>query len=112
VGSRDHDRDYCSSVCCMSAVKEAVIFKEHHPDAEPTIFYMDVRAHGKDFDAYVERAKEQYDVRFIRSMVSRVAEKPKTKNLMITFVNPDLKTREEAFERGNRTRPEVGPQAE
>jgi heterodisulfide reductase subunit A-like polyferredoxin len=98
VGSRDHDRDYCSSVCCMSAVKEAVIFKEHHPDAEPTIFYMDVRAHGKDFDAYVERAKEQYDVRFIRSMVSRVAEKPKTKNLMITFVSPDLKTREEEFD--------------
>jgi heterodisulfide reductase subunit A-like polyferredoxin len=98
VGSRDHDHDYCSSVCCMYAVKEAVIFKEHHPEAEPTIFYMDVRAHGKDFDAYVERAKLQYGVRFIRSMVSRVAEQPKTKNLMITFVNPDLKTREEEFD--------------
>jgi heterodisulfide reductase subunit A-like polyferredoxin len=98
VGSRDHDRDYCSSVCCMYAVKEAVIFKEHHPDAEPTIFYMDLRAHGKDFDAYVERAKLQYGVRFIRSMVSRVAEKPRTKNLVITFVDPDLRTREEEFD--------------
>jgi heterodisulfide reductase subunit A-like polyferredoxin len=98
VGSRDHDRDYCSSVCCMYAVKEAVIFKEHHPDSEPTIFYMDIRAHGKDFDAYVERAKLQYGIRFIRSMVSRVAEQPKTKNLMITFVDPDLRTREEEFD--------------
>jgi heterodisulfide reductase subunit A-like polyferredoxin len=98
VGSRDHDRDYCSSVCCMYAVKEAVIFKEHHPGAVPTIFYMDIRAHGKDFDAYVERAMQQYGVRFVRSMVSRVAEQPKTKNLMITFVDPDHRTREEEFD--------------
>ncbi len=98
VGSRDHQRDYCSSVCCMYAVKEAVIFKEHHPEAEPTIFYMDVRAHGKDFDAYVERAKTEYGVRFLRSMVSRVGERPRTKNLAITFVGPDLKTQEEEFD--------------
>jgi heterodisulfide reductase subunit A-like polyferredoxin len=98
VGSRDHNRDYCSSVCCMYAVKEAVIFKEHHPKAEPTIFYMDVRAHGKDFDAYVERAKNEYGVRFIRSTVSRVAEQPRTKNLLITSVYPDLRTKEEAFD--------------
>jgi heterodisulfide reductase subunit A-like polyferredoxin len=98
VGSRDHIRDYCSSVCCMYAVKEAVIFKEHHPEAAPTIFYMDVRAHGKDFDAYVERAKNEYGVRFIRSMVSRVAERPKTKNLLITSVYPDLRTKEEEFD--------------
>jgi heterodisulfide reductase subunit A-like polyferredoxin len=98
VGSRDRDRDYCSSVCCMYAVKEAVIFKEHHPDAEPTIFYMDIRAHGKDFDSYVERAKQEYGVRFVRSMVSRVAEQPKTKDLMITFVDSDEKVREEIFD--------------
>jgi len=98
VGSRDHDHDYCSSVCCMYAVKEAVIFKEHHPEAEPTIFYMDVRAHGKDFDAYVERAKQEYGVRFIRSMVSRVAEQPKTKNLMINFVDSEKRVKEEEFD--------------
>ena len=57
VGSRDHDHEYCSSVCCMYAIKEAVIAKEHHHEVEPTIFYMDIRAHGKDFDAYYERAK-------------------------------------------------------
>jgi NADPH-dependent glutamate synthase beta subunit-like oxidoreductase/NAD-dependent dihydropyrimidine dehydrogenase PreA subunit len=47
VGSRERERDYCSSVCCMYAVKEAVILKEHHANVEPTIFYMDIRAHGK-----------------------------------------------------------------
>lgn len=98
VGSRERERDYCSSVCCMYAVKEAVILKEHHANVEPTIFYMDIRAHGKEFDTYVERAKSQYGIRFIRSRVSRVAERPKTKNLVITFVDTDLKTKEEEFD--------------
>ncbi len=98
VGSRDHERDYCSSVCCMYSVKEAVIFKEHHPDAEPTLFYMDIRAHGKDFDAYVERAKQEYGVRFVRSRVSRIAEQPKTKDLMIAFVDSGGKVKEEGFD--------------
>ncbi len=98
VGSRDHEHDYCSSVCCMYAVKEAVIFKEHHPDAEPTLFYMDIRAHGKDFDAYVERAKQEYGVRFVRSMVSRVAEQPKTKDLVIAFAGPEGRVKEEVFD--------------
>jgi heterodisulfide reductase subunit A len=59
---------------------------------------MDVRAHGKDFDAYVERAKQEYGVRFIRSMVSRLAELPKTKNLKINFVDADRQMKEEEFD--------------
>ena len=102
AGSRDmtgnDGNEYCSSVCCMYAIKEAVIAKEHHHEVEPTIFYMDIRAHGKDFDAYYERAKREYGVRFIRSMISRVAERPKTKNLMITYVDPEGRMKEEEFE--------------
>jgi len=102
AGSRDMTgnggNEYCSSVCCMYAIKEAVIAKEHHHDVEPTIFYMDIRAHGKDFDAYYERAKREYGVRFIRSMISRVAERPKTKNLMITYVDYESRVREEEFD--------------
>ena len=102
AGSRDMTgnggNEYCSSVCCMYAIKEAVIAKEHHHDVEPTIFYMDIRAHGKDFDAYYERAKKEYGVRFIRSMVSRVAERPKTKNLMITYVDAEGRIKEEEFD--------------
>jgi heterodisulfide reductase subunit A-like polyferredoxin len=102
AGSRDMTKDganeYCSSVCCMYAIKEAVIAKEHHHEVEPTIFYMDIRAHGKDFDAYYERAKKEYGVRFIRSMISKVSEKPKTKNLLITYVDGEGKIGEEEFD--------------
>ncbi|MDI6774409.1 MAG: FAD-dependent oxidoreductase [Verrucomicrobiota bacterium] len=71
VGSRDRrcGNAYCSSVCCMCAVKEAVIAREHAREMEPTIFYMDIRAHGKDFDKYVERAKSEYGARFKRSRI-------------------------------------------
>jgi heterodisulfide reductase subunit A-like polyferredoxin len=102
AGSRDMSgeggNEYCSSVCCMYSIKEAVIAKEHHHEVEPTIFYMDIRAHGKDFDAYYERAKREYGVRFIRSMISRVAEKPKTKNLGITYIDSEGKVNEEEFD--------------
>ena len=90
--------EYCSSVCCMYAIKEAVIAKEHQPDVETTIFYMDVRAHGKDFDVYYERAKGEHGVRFIRSMVSRVAERPKSKNLLIAYVDSAHRLQEEEFD--------------
>jgi heterodisulfide reductase subunit A len=82
----------------MYSIKEAVIAKEHHHEVEPTIFYMDIRAHGKDFDAYYERAKKEYGVRFIRSMVSRIAERPKTKNLMISYVDSEGRVKEEEFD--------------
>jgi heterodisulfide reductase subunit A-like polyferredoxin len=100
VGSRDisSGRDYCSSVCCMYATKEAIIAKEHANFVEPTIFYMDVRAYGKGFDAYYERAKSEYGVRFIRCMVSRVKEHFKTKNLLITYLEEGGKMVEEEFD--------------
>jgi len=87
VGSRDPHigKGYCSSVCCMYATKESVIAKEHDPETEATIFYMDMRAYGKDFDKYVERAKKEYAVRYIRSRISHVQEDPKTNNLIIHY---------------------------
>ncbi len=88
VGSRDHscDRDYCSSVCCMYATKEAYIAREHDSAIEPTIFYIDMRSFGKNFDAYVERAKER-NIRFVRAMVSRVFEDPQTGDLELRYVD-------------------------
>jgi heterodisulfide reductase subunit A len=96
-GDASCGNEYCSSVCCMYAIKEAVIAKEHAHEVEPTIFYMDIRAHGKEFDAYYERAKSEHGIRFIRSMVSRVAERPKTKDLVISFVDSEGKIKEEEF---------------
>ncbi|MBM3313918.1 4Fe-4S ferredoxin, partial [candidate division WOR-3 bacterium] len=89
VGSRDDEagNTYCSSVCCMYGIKEAVIAKEHAPDTEPTIFYMDIRAHGKDFDRYYERAQKEHGIRFVRSRVAKVEEKPGTGNLMLYYAS-------------------------
>jgi len=74
IGSRDIScrNDYCSSVCCMYAIKEAVIAKEHTKGLDVTVFFMDMRAFGKDFDKYYERAKAQYGVKFKRARVSDV----------------------------------------
>ena len=100
VGSRDSNcgNDYCSSICCMYATKEAIIAKEHVHFVKPTIFYMDVRAFGKGFDAYYERAKSEYGVRFIKCMVSRVREQFKTKNLLITYLDEDGNFVDEEFD--------------
>jgi len=100
VGSRDVKcgNGYCSSVCCMYATKEAVIAREHMNQIEPTIFYIDLRAYGKDFDKYIERAKEEYGVRFVRCMVSSVEEIPKAHNLRIRFETEDGKLHEEDFD--------------
>jgi len=87
VGSRDAscEQGYCSSVCCMYATKEAVIAREHDANIEPTIFYMDIRAFGKGFDAYIDRAEKEQGVRYVRSMVSSVKEIPHNHNLRLSY---------------------------
>ena len=65
VGSREVETNYCSSVCCMYATKQAIIVKEHHPETDISIFFTDLRAFGKGFEAYYERAKE-VGVKYIR----------------------------------------------
>jgi len=72
VGSRNCriGHGYCSSVCCMYAIKQSVIAKEHAPyDLNTSIFYMDMRTYGKEFEKYYERSKKQYGVNFVRSRV-------------------------------------------
>ncbi|MFZ1199838.1 MAG: FAD-dependent oxidoreductase, partial [Desulfobacterales bacterium] len=76
VGSRDLNRcdnAYCSSVCCMYAIKEAVIAKEHGgSDLDCAIFFMDMRTPGKDFERFYDGARDKHGVRFIRSRVHTV----------------------------------------
>lgn len=99
VGSRDHscNRDYCSSVCCMYATKEAFIAREHDSSIEPTIFYIDMRSFGKNFDEYVTRA-EAKNVRLVRAMVSRVYEDPVTGNLELRYVDESGQKLAEEFD--------------
>ena len=95
-GSRDLaiERTYCSSVCCMYAAKQAVIAKEHSAAVEPTVFYMDMRAYGKEFDRYIERAEKQYGVRFVRGRVAEVLEDLQTKDCLVRYATFDGQRRE------------------
>ncbi len=97
VGSRDEHcgNEYCSSVCCMYAMKEAVIAKEHGGNIKPSIFFMDMRAFGKEFDEYYNRAQHEYGIRFVRSRVAAVSEDPMTRNLKLKFVENGEPTEEE-----------------
>jgi heterodisulfide reductase subunit A-like polyferredoxin len=87
VGSRDESigRDYCSSVCCMYATKEAIIAREHASDIQPTIFFNDMRAHGKGFERYYESAKDKFGIRYVRGIPSAVKEFQRTKNLVLEY---------------------------
>ncbi|MBF8266632.1 MAG: fumarate reductase/succinate dehydrogenase flavoprotein domain protein [Dehalococcoidia bacterium] len=87
VGSRDQEHPYCSAVCCMYATKEAMLAKEHlPPGAEFTIFLMDLRAFGKGFDAYFQRAQEE-GIRYVRCRASALTEVPGSKSLLLQYEN-------------------------
>jgi heterodisulfide reductase subunit A-like polyferredoxin len=103
VGSRDinHcDNQYCSSVCCMHAIKQAIIAKEHAKNGlEGTIFFMDMRAFGKDFERYYDRAREEHGVRFIRSRVHSLDPDESTAgNLILSYVDEAGNMLEEVFD--------------
>ncbi len=101
IGSRDLNRcdnEYCSSVCCMYAIKEALIAKEHiGNNFEPTIFFIDVRTHGKDFEKYYERAKAE-GVRCIRSRVHTITEADETGTLALSYVSDSGERIDENFD--------------
>ncbi len=101
IGSRDEKlcgNGYCSSICCMFAVKEAVIAKEHAPAVSSSIFFMDLRAHGKDFDRYVDRAQKEVGVRFVRCKVNGVEAVGDSGDLRLRYVNEQGRQIEELFD--------------
>ncbi|MEW6308357.1 MAG: FAD-dependent oxidoreductase [Bacillota bacterium] len=100
VGSRDVGcgQPYCSAVCCMYATKEAIIAQEHIPGLQTAIFFMDMRAYGKEFDRYYEAASAEHGVRYHRCMVSGVRQDPLTKDLDLTYVDDGGRHTEETFD--------------
>jgi len=102
VGSRDINRcdhGYCSSVCCMYAIKEAVIAKEHAGSGlDCAVFYMDMRTHGKDFEIYYNNAKDKHGVRFIRSRVHTIDPKLEDDNLILKYATEEGEFIEEEFD--------------
>ena len=74
VGSRDpsRGRNLCSGFCCMYTAKQAVLTKDHIPDSQSYVFYMDIRAVGKGYDEFTRRAVEEYGTEYIRGRVSKI----------------------------------------
>ncbi len=100
VGSRDASCGvpYCSSVCCMFAVKQALVATEHHPEMQAVIFYNDLRAFGKGFEAFVQRAKNTGRITLHRGLVAAVKEDPQSGNLILHVLGPDGRPAREEFE--------------
>jgi len=102
VGSRDINRcdhSYCSAVCCMYAIKEAVIAKEHSREPlEAAIFFMDMRTSGKDFERYYMRAEEEHGVRFVRSRIHSVETAPGSSDPIIRYVTEEGELKSEPFD--------------
>jgi len=100
VGSRDASvgREYCSGVCCMYAMKQAMVAKDHDPEVESTIFFIDIRAMGKGFERYYERARKQYGVRFIKSSISRIVEAPEGGKIEVSYVDESNEFITETFD--------------
>ena len=77
VGSRDEARgvSYCSRLCCMYTAKHTLLLKEHNPAAEAYVFYIDIRAAGKNYEEFVEKVQDEYGVTYLRGRVSKIFEK-------------------------------------
>ncbi len=101
VGSRDINRgehSYCSSVCCMYAIKQAVMAKDHSKiPLDCSIFYMDMRTQGKDFDRYYENAKKS-GVRFINTRIHTISKELDSDNLVLRYSDGSGKMQEEIFD--------------
>lgn len=77
VGSRcsadsTKGHEYCSKICCMYTAKHAILTRDHYPNTNITVFYIDVRTPGKNFDEFYRRAVEQYGVHYIKGQVGKV----------------------------------------
>jgi heterodisulfide reductase subunit A-like polyferredoxin len=95
VGSRDQAHDYCSSVCCMYAAKQAIMAVEHakaethNGPLQCRVFFMDTRAYSKGYEEYYRRAEKKYGVQYTRCRISDLREDPDTHDLVLRFQTTD-----------------------
>jgi len=101
VGSRQvipGGNTYCSAVCCAYTQKQVILTKEHDAEIGATVFHNDIRAFGKDYERYYQKAENLSDVEFIRSYVSIGREIPESKNVTIRYATPDEGVKEKEFD--------------
>lgn len=100
IGSRDLNKashGYCSSVCCTYAIKEAMIAKDHVKDLDVSIFFMDMRTHGKEFERYYDRARE-LGIHFRRCRVHSLEPVPESNNVFFRYIDDRGKQIEDEFD--------------
>ncbi len=101
VGSRNLNEcgnGYCSSICCMAAIKEAMVAKEHSPaPLDAAVFFSDMRTCGKDFDTYYDRSRNEYGLRFVRSCVNGIRAAPGDR-LVIDYTSEEGEPGTEEFD--------------
>jgi len=106
VGSRDQAHDYCSSVCCMYAAKQAIMAVEHakaetRSDNGPLhcqVFFMDMRAYSKGYEEYYRRAEKKYGVQYTRCRISDLREDPDTHDLILRYFDEQGQLQRERFD--------------
>jgi heterodisulfide reductase subunit A len=90
VGSRtlnpERGNPYCSNICCMNTIKDGLLLKDHYPEVDVEVFYIDIRAFGKGFEDLFYKSKEQ-GIKYIRGLPGEIQEDPQTKNLILTVEN-------------------------
>jgi len=97
VGSRSQDgrgNPYCSNICCMNTIKDSLLLKDHYPDVDVTVYYMDIRAFGKGFEDLYMRSKA-VGVRYVRGLPGEVEEDPATRSLRVFVENTTARRLEE-----------------
>ena len=90
VGSRSPGNDkanpYCSNICCMNTIKDTLMLKDHYPEMEVKVFYIDIRAFGKGFEDLFQRSKGK-GVKYIRGLPGDVQENPESRDLALFVEN-------------------------
>ncbi len=99
IGSRDQERSYCSSICCMYATKEAMLAKQRlGEETDCTVFMMEERAFNKEYGTYFAKARENHGVRYVHCRVSAIREDPASSDLILHYAHPNGELRQERFE--------------
>jgi len=93
-----NENSYCSGVCCTYTQKQVILTKDHYPEVECTVFHNDIRAFGKDFERYYQRAAQLPGTRFIRSYVTIAGEVPDSRNVVLKYATFDDGVKEEEFD--------------
>ncbi|NDY42890.1 CoB--CoM heterodisulfide reductase iron-sulfur subunit A family protein [Dissulfurirhabdus thermomarina] len=84
AGSRDENHlPYCSYICCMATLKQALYLREQSPDTEIYVFYIDIRAPGRKYENFYKRVKEDEKIHFVKGKVAEVSEDPATKAVKV-----------------------------